>query len=171
MTEQLTPPGITGKGSGFAEGASVLDHAFGTSEQYTLGVEEEYMLLDPETFDLVQHVDTVLAAVSGSELEVYINPELMQSVLEIATPVCRTAGVARRPGSPRRGRWSSPRFHAPAHPRASTTTATTPSSSASSSARAASPTTRTSGGTSGSTRASARSRCASAMPLLAWRTQ
>ncbi len=50
------------------------------------------MLLDPETFDLVQHVDTVLAAVSGNELEVYINPELMQSVLEIATPVCRTAG-------------------------------------------------------------------------------
>ena len=92
MTEQLTPPGITGKGSGFAEGASVLDHAFGTSEPYTLGVEEEYMLLDPETFDLVQHVDTVLAAVSGNELEVYINPELMQSVLEIATPVCRTAG-------------------------------------------------------------------------------
>src|SRR5713101_1724648 len=92
MTEQLTPPSITGKGSGFAYGASVLDHAFGTSEQYTLGVEEEYMLLDPETFDLVQHVDTVLAAVSGNELEVYINPELMQSVLEIATPVCRTAG-------------------------------------------------------------------------------
>ncbi len=92
MTEQLTPPSITGKGSRFAYGASVLDHAFGTSEQYTLGVEEEYMLLDPETFDLVQHVDTVLAAVSGNELEVYINPELMQSVLEIATPVCRTAG-------------------------------------------------------------------------------
>src|SRR5260370_40135328 len=91
MTEQLTPPSITGKGSRFAYGASVLDHAFGTSEQYTLAVEEEYMLLDPQTFDLVQHVDTVLAAVSGNALEAYINPELMQSVLEIATPGCRTA--------------------------------------------------------------------------------
>jgi glutamate---cysteine ligase / carboxylate-amine ligase len=68
----------------------VLDHAFGKSDPYTLGVEEEYMLLDGETFDLVQHIDTVLAAVVGHELEPVINPELMQSVLEIATPVCRT---------------------------------------------------------------------------------
>src|SRR5947199_7632397 len=49
------------------------------------------MLLDGETFDLVQHVDTVLAATHGHELESRINPELMQSVLEIATPVCHTA--------------------------------------------------------------------------------
>jgi carboxylate-amine ligase len=49
------------------------------------------MLLDGETFDLVQHIDTVLAAVAGHELEAQINAELMQSVLEIATPVCRTA--------------------------------------------------------------------------------
>ena len=68
----------------------MLDHAFGQSDPYTLGVEEEYMLLDGETFDLVQHVDTVLAAVVGHELEPVINPELMQSVLEIATPVCHT---------------------------------------------------------------------------------
>src|SRR5262249_16836383 len=67
-----------------------LDHKFGQSEPYTLGVEEEYMLLDSETFDLVQHIDTVLEAISGHELEAHINPELMQSVLEVATPVCRT---------------------------------------------------------------------------------
>ena len=70
----------------------MLDHAFGQSDPYTLGVEEEYMLLDGETFDLVQHIDTVLQAISGHELEPRINAELMQSVLEIATPVCRTAG-------------------------------------------------------------------------------
>jgi carboxylate-amine ligase len=92
--KQIYPASITGKGAGFASGGSVLDHAFGTGEPYTLGVEEEYMLLDGETFDLVQHIDTVLAAVSGSELEPRINPELMQSVLEITTPVCRTAGDA-----------------------------------------------------------------------------
>jgi carboxylate-amine ligase len=90
MSKQIYPPSITGTGAGFATGGSVLDHAFGTSDPYTLGVEEEYMLLDGETFDLVQHIDTVLAAVSGHELEARINPELMQSVLEIATPVCRT---------------------------------------------------------------------------------
>src|SRR3954451_306895 len=88
--KQIYPATITGKS--FAPGGSVLDHAFGQSEPYTLGVEEEYMLLDGESFDLVQHIDTVLAAISGHELETHINPELMQSVLEIATPVCRTAG-------------------------------------------------------------------------------
>jgi glutamate---cysteine ligase / carboxylate-amine ligase len=88
---QIFPPSITGKGSGYAEGGSVLDHAFGKSDVYTLGVEEEYMLLDGESFDLVQHIDTVLEAVAGHELETRINAELMQSVLEIATPVCHTA--------------------------------------------------------------------------------
>jgi carboxylate-amine ligase len=88
--KQIYPPSITGKGSRYADGGSVLEHAFGTSDPYTLGVEEEYMLLDAETFDLVQHVDTVLAEVTGHELEPRINSELMQSVLEVATPVCHT---------------------------------------------------------------------------------
>src|SRR5438045_4658035 len=88
--KQIYPATITSKS--FAPGGSVLDHAFGKSEPYTLGVEEEYMLLDGQSFDLVQHIDTVLAAISGHELETHVNPELMQSVLEIATPVCRTAG-------------------------------------------------------------------------------
>jgi carboxylate-amine ligase len=79
-----------GKGSG--AGSSVWEHAFGDSDPYTLGVEEEYMLLDATTFDLVQHIDTVLAAVEGSHLEDVIRPELMQSVLEISTPVCRNIG-------------------------------------------------------------------------------
>src|SRR5262249_25219808 len=87
--KQIYPATITSKS--FEPGGSVLDHAFGKSEPYTLGVEEEYMLLDGETFDLVQHIDTVLAAISGHELETHVNPELMQSVLEIATPICRTA--------------------------------------------------------------------------------
>src|ERR687896_1774115 len=86
--KQIYPSTITGKG--FAEGGSVLDHRFGSSDAYTLGVEEEYMLLDGETLDLVQHIDTVLSDVAGHELESQIKAELMQSVIEIATPVCRT---------------------------------------------------------------------------------
>jgi glutamate---cysteine ligase / carboxylate-amine ligase len=89
--KQFIPPSITGDGTRFAAGGSVLDHSFGEGDPYTLGVEEEYMLLDGETLDLVQHVETVLEATAGHELEPRINPELMQSVLEIATPVCRTA--------------------------------------------------------------------------------
>ena len=87
--KQIYPASITGKG--FAEGGSVLDHRFGATPAFTLGVEEEYMLLDPETLDLVQHVDTVLTAVREGEFVERIGPELMQSVVEISTPVCRTA--------------------------------------------------------------------------------
>src|SRR6184192_538361 len=86
--KQIFPPEILG--TGFAAGGSVLDHNFGKSDPYTLGVEEEYMLLDGETLDLVQHVEAVLAATAGHELEEQVNPELMQSVLEIATLVCST---------------------------------------------------------------------------------
>jgi carboxylate-amine ligase len=92
--KQIHPSSITGKGSGFAQGGSVLDHAFGRSDAYTLGVEEEYMLLDPETWDLVQHIDSVLAAVKEGDFEARINPELMQSVVEITTPVCHTPAEA-----------------------------------------------------------------------------
>ncbi|MBW3592495.1 MAG: YbdK family carboxylate-amine ligase, partial [Actinobacteria bacterium] len=94
MSKQIHPPSITG--TRFAEGGSVLDHRFGAGDPYTMGVEEEYMLLDPETFDLVQHIDTVLAAVSDDEFVARIAPELMQSVLEISTPVCRNAADADR---------------------------------------------------------------------------
>src|SRR4051812_37783619 len=87
---QIFPPSISGKGPRFAPGGSVLDHAFGQSDPYTLGAEEEYMLLDGDTFDLVQHIETVLAAVAGHELEPGLIPGVVQSVPEVATPVCRT---------------------------------------------------------------------------------
>jgi glutamate---cysteine ligase / carboxylate-amine ligase len=92
--KQVVPASITGLAG--IPAASVLDHRFGASDPFTLGVEEEYMLLDPESFDLVQHIETVLDAVQGDELADRINAELMQSVLEIATPVCRTAADVMR---------------------------------------------------------------------------
>ena len=85
MEQQAYPASISGEG--FAAGGSVLEHRFGGGDPYMLGVEEEYMLLDSETFDLVQHVDTVLGAMAGHEFEARVKPELMQSVVEIATPV------------------------------------------------------------------------------------
>jgi glutamate---cysteine ligase / carboxylate-amine ligase len=89
MSKQIYPASITGSST---DHASVLDHRFGKGDPYTLGVEEEYMLLDPETWDLVQHIDSMLAHVSDDgEFEAHVTAELMQSVLEITTPVCRTA--------------------------------------------------------------------------------
>jgi glutamate---cysteine ligase / carboxylate-amine ligase len=94
--KQIFPPSITGKGAQSTAGlqASVLDHRFGKGDAYTLGVEEEYMLLDPETWDLVQHIDSVLAAVADGEHVDRLHAELMQSVLEVTTPVCRTPADA-----------------------------------------------------------------------------
>jgi len=92
--KQVVPGSITGVTESLA--ASVLEHRFGTGEPYTLGVEEEYMLLHPTSFDLVQHIEMVLDAIQGDELASRINAELMQSVLEIATPVCQTAGDVMR---------------------------------------------------------------------------
>ncbi|MFO7572090.1 MAG: carboxylate-amine ligase [Gaiellaceae bacterium] len=91
---QAFPPSITGEPDHHP--GSVLDHAFGKSDPYTLGVEEEYQLLDAETFDLVQHIETILEEVTGHELEARLNAELMQSVLEISTPVCHDAGDVMR---------------------------------------------------------------------------
>ena len=87
--KQVVPGSITGVTESLA--ASVLEHRFGTGEPYTLGVEEEYMLLHPTSFDLVQHIEMVLDAIQGDELADRLNAELMQSVLEIATPVFPTS--------------------------------------------------------------------------------
>ena len=73
---------------------SVMNHRFGAGPAYTLGVEEEFMLLDPETWDLVQHIDAVLAKAAEGEFAERVHSELMQSVVEITTPVCRSAAEA-----------------------------------------------------------------------------
>jgi len=81
-------------GLDFAAGSSVLEHRFGSTAQFTLGVEEELMLLDSDTLDLGQHVDAVLETVKAGELGSFVGPELMQSEIEIGTPVCRTPSEA-----------------------------------------------------------------------------
>jgi carboxylate-amine ligase len=85
--KQVIPPSIAGDGA-VEVGSSVLEPHFGDGDPFTLGVEEEYMLLDGTTLDLVQHIEAVLAAVDAGAVEGQITGELMQSVLEIATPIC-----------------------------------------------------------------------------------
>jgi glutamate---cysteine ligase / carboxylate-amine ligase len=79
------------KGEGGGKGSprsSVLDHRFGSGPPLTVGVEEEYMLLDPNGFDLVSGVEELLAEASDGELANRLKPELMQCVLESGTIVC-----------------------------------------------------------------------------------
>lgn len=66
---------------------------YGKSSAYSLGVEEEFQLLDPETFELVPVVDQLLATVAESDLG-QVKHELMQSVVETSTVVCEDVGQA-----------------------------------------------------------------------------
>ena len=48
---------------------------------YTVGIEEELMILDPESYALVNAIDDLVQDTPAGE----IKPELMESVLEIST--------------------------------------------------------------------------------------
>lgn len=71
----------------------VVEHRF-TGPSYTLGVEEEMMIVDGETLDLANSIEGLLDDLEGSAAEGDIKPELMESVCEVATTPCRTAGEA-----------------------------------------------------------------------------
>jgi carboxylate-amine ligase len=74
--------------------SSVLDHRFGAGPPLTVGVEEEYMLVDPESWDLVSGVEPLLEKASESEFADRLKPELMQCVLESGTVVCEDVPAA-----------------------------------------------------------------------------
>jgi len=66
-----------------------VEHQF-TGPAYTVGIEEELMILDAESFELVNAVESLLEPASSGE----IKPELMESVLEISTEPCPSIAVA-----------------------------------------------------------------------------
>jgi len=62
--------------------------------EFTIGVEEEFQIVDPNTRDLRPHVEQMLA--SGDEaLTENIKREMMQSMIETVTPVCENIDQAR----------------------------------------------------------------------------
>ena len=65
----------------------VLDHKFGGTP-FTLGIEEELMICDAETLELAQAIDMILGDLP-EDLPGEVKPELMQSVLEVATLPCQ----------------------------------------------------------------------------------
>lgn len=64
--------------------------AWKPGHEYTLGVEEEVMLLNPHDWSLAQQVDRVIPALS-KELSDRVTPETHRSVLELGTTVHETA--------------------------------------------------------------------------------
>jgi carboxylate-amine ligase len=64
-----------------------MEHNFG-GPSYTIGIEEELMIVDGESYALVNAIESLLEDAPAGE----IKPELMESVLEISTsPLANTA--------------------------------------------------------------------------------
>ena len=68
---------------------SALDHVF------TLGIEEEFQIIDPETRELRSHIQEILAD-GKMLLKERVKPEMHQSVVELGTEVCSDVASARR---------------------------------------------------------------------------
>ncbi len=62
----------------------MLEHKF-TGPAYTIGIEEELMILDASSYELVNAIESLLEAAPNGE----IKPELMESVLEVSTDPCK----------------------------------------------------------------------------------
>jgi carboxylate-amine ligase len=65
------------------------DHVF------TIGIEEEFQIVDPETRELRSHIQEILAQ-GKMILKEQIKPEMHQSVVELGTEICRDVADARR---------------------------------------------------------------------------
>jgi glutamate---cysteine ligase / carboxylate-amine ligase len=66
-----------------------MEHKFG-GEKYTIGIEEELMILDADSLELVNAIESMLEPAPAGE----IKPELMESVLEVSTDPCRNTREA-----------------------------------------------------------------------------
>src|ERR687885_2214772 len=66
-----------------------MEHNF-TGPSYTIGIEEELMICDGQSFDLVNAIESMLQDAPKGD----IKPELMESVLEISTDPCATLAEA-----------------------------------------------------------------------------
>ncbi len=71
-----------------------METRFGASAPYTVGVEEEFQLVDPSSRELAQAIEDVIGAVpDGSEL---VTRELFQDCVEMCTPVFSTVAELAR---------------------------------------------------------------------------
>jgi glutamate---cysteine ligase / carboxylate-amine ligase len=66
-----------------------MEHKF-KGPAYTIGIEEELMILDAESLELVNAIESLLEPAPAGE----IKPELMESVLEVSTDPCANTAEA-----------------------------------------------------------------------------
>ncbi len=63
-------------------------------EQYTLGIEEEFQIVDPQTRELKSHVSEILDE-GRMLLGEQVKPEMIQSMIEVGTGICQNIAEAR----------------------------------------------------------------------------
>lgn len=66
-----------------------------TENEYTIGVEEEYQVIDPATRDLSPNGEAILERTRHSLGEERVVPEMRASQVEALTPICRTLSEVR----------------------------------------------------------------------------
>jgi carboxylate-amine ligase len=65
-----------------------------TGTDFTLSVEEEFALLDPDSLELVDRFEELQAAAQGTELQEHLVGELIASEVEVRTGRCEDFGAA-----------------------------------------------------------------------------
>ena len=65
-----------------------------TAPSFSIGIEEEYQIIDPQTRELKSYITQLLEA-GKITLQEHIKAEMHQSMIEIGTKVCRTPAEAR----------------------------------------------------------------------------
>src|SRR5690242_15844257 len=63
-------------------------------EQFTLGIEEEFQIVDPNTRELRSHVSEILEE-GRMLLGEQVKPEMIQSMIEVGTGICKDIKEAR----------------------------------------------------------------------------
>jgi carboxylate-amine ligase len=62
---------------------------------FTIGIEEEYQTIDPETRDLRSHIEAEIIQKGKMQLREAVKAEMHQSVVEVGTGICRNIQEAR----------------------------------------------------------------------------
>src|SRR5437588_12639301 len=83
-TQRLTP----------AEQIRIAREAYENGTDFTLAVEEEFAVLDPETLSLANRFEELQAAARGTPLEEHLVGELIASEVEVRTGRCDTFAEA-----------------------------------------------------------------------------
>jgi carboxylate-amine ligase len=68
--------------------------AFEAGQDFTIAVEEEFALLDPETLELTNRFEELKGGAAGTELDEHLVGELIASEIEIKTGRCASFGEA-----------------------------------------------------------------------------